>query len=209
MEESKLRASIAANLTAFRKQFGYTQSDIAQRIHYSDKSVSKWERGDGIPDILVLAQLAELYQVSVDDLIRDHGETVDLPHPEGKRTQRYALLFTAGISLLLAAIAYFLFSVIAPDGGDWWLAFVYAMPVACIALTVLANLWHYSYRFLFFVSSGILWGVAVSLHLTFRHTINFGWIYLVAAIFQIVWALWHKMLALWQKIMLRRERKKQ
>ena len=68
-KEEKLKSTIASNLTYYRKQAGLTQLKLAEILNYSDKAVSKWERGEGVPDIFILVQLADLYQISVNDLI--------------------------------------------------------------------------------------------------------------------------------------------
>ena len=64
-----MRKTIAGNIAKYRKQLGMTQIDLSEKINYSDKSISKWERGDGIPDVPTLVQLAEVFGVSVDELI--------------------------------------------------------------------------------------------------------------------------------------------
>ncbi len=58
MQEEDLRAAIAQNISFYRRQAGHTQADLAALISYSDKSISKWERGEGVPDIYVLARIA-------------------------------------------------------------------------------------------------------------------------------------------------------
>ena len=57
------REIIAENITALRKSARLTQAELAEKLNYSDKAISKWERGDSVPDVLVLAELAELYGV--------------------------------------------------------------------------------------------------------------------------------------------------
>ena len=74
----EINRKIAKNLTYYRKAAGYTQAELAEKINYSDKSVSKWESGNGVPDIYTLIQLAELYGVSVDVLIGDGKAPVAL-----------------------------------------------------------------------------------------------------------------------------------
>ena len=56
-----LTAIIAENLVYYRKKAQMTQLQLAEKLNYSDKSISKWERGEGVPDIFILAQLAKLY----------------------------------------------------------------------------------------------------------------------------------------------------
>ncbi len=69
MTEQELRETVAKNLIAYRKLNKLTQLELAEKINYSDKSVSKWERGDGLPDLYVLKLIADLYDISVNDLI--------------------------------------------------------------------------------------------------------------------------------------------
>ena len=69
-----LNKTISQNLVSLRTKSGLTQLQVAERINYSDKSVSKWERGDAIPDIPVMLQLAKLYGVSLDDMVKDYGK---------------------------------------------------------------------------------------------------------------------------------------
>ena len=57
-------------LAQLRKEQGWTQKDLADQLHVTDKAVSKWERGLGFPDIKLLEPLADLLQVSLAELIR-------------------------------------------------------------------------------------------------------------------------------------------
>ena len=69
-----LSSVIAKNLSTLRKEKGLTQGEIAERFHYSDKSISKWEKGESLPDIGVLKELAAFYEVSLDFLVTEHSE---------------------------------------------------------------------------------------------------------------------------------------
>ncbi len=68
----QLRAIIASNISRLRLNAGYTQQELASMLNYTDKAVSKWERGESVPDISVLARIAEIFGVTVDYLITDH-----------------------------------------------------------------------------------------------------------------------------------------
>ena len=80
MQDEALRAAIARRIAFYRRQAGHTQADLAEKLSYSDKSISKWERGEGVPDIYVLTRIAELYGVTVNDLISE-----DAPGPRRTR----------------------------------------------------------------------------------------------------------------------------
>ena len=67
----ELKETIAKNLVELRTQARLTQLQLAEKLNYSDKAVSKWERGEAIPDIRVLIKLAEIYNITVDDILTD------------------------------------------------------------------------------------------------------------------------------------------
>ena len=69
--EENLKKHFAKNLSSYRRQSGMTQLELAERLNYSDKSVSKWERGDGLPDLFVAATIADMLGVSLNDLISE------------------------------------------------------------------------------------------------------------------------------------------
>ena len=74
MEDEKLKYQIGANIALFRKRLGLTQAGLAEKINYSDKAVSKWERGESVPDVVTMVSLAEaLATVAVRPTLRRLG----------------------------------------------------------------------------------------------------------------------------------------
>ncbi len=67
-----LKQIFAANLQSLRQARGLTQTDLGIQLNYSDKAVSKWERGESIPDAAVLKQISSLFGISLDSLLTDH-----------------------------------------------------------------------------------------------------------------------------------------
>ena len=63
------RQQFGAFVARLRKEKGYTQKDLAQQLHLSDKAVSKWETGVSIPDTALLVPLAEILGVTVTELL--------------------------------------------------------------------------------------------------------------------------------------------
>ena len=112
MTEANLRALLAKNLAHYRRQSGLTQSELSERINYSDKSVSKWERGEGMPDVYVLTQLADIFGITINDLLADTPK----PLPSNRSRQHVVIvLLSVGLVWLCATIAYFfsmLFAII-------------------------------------------------------------------------------------------------
>ncbi len=80
MTTLELHNSITARLLFYRKLHDLTQAQLAKLLGYTDKSISKWERGEAIPDIDTLYALSEIYGITVSELI---GQT-----PECKETQK-------------------------------------------------------------------------------------------------------------------------
>ena len=66
-----LNLIIAKNICEYRKKCELTQSELANLLNFSDKSVSKWERGLCCPDISLLPLLASLFSKSIDELFSD------------------------------------------------------------------------------------------------------------------------------------------
>ncbi len=142
---------IAKNITALRKNAGMTQAGLAEKIGYSDKSVSKWERADGIPDVICLKAIADLFGVTVDYMLtEDHPkpaseESVPTEIPEPEKAQQLYITNHFAVSLvsvagvwLLAFIAYIILRLCSISFG---LSFVIACPVTAILLIVFNSLW--------------------------------------------------------------------
>ena len=185
MNADVLKQNIAKKLTFYRKNAGLTQSDLAERINYSDKSVSKWERGEGLPDIAVLVSLAELFGVSVEDFIISKP-----PRRPIKSVKRHTLspLLAVGLVWLIATFSYFVLMLAAPDLPRTWLTFIYACPASFVVLVVFSRLW-WKIPLQILSASGLIWTIAVSINVSFRLTYMYL-IYVVAAVLQILMILW-------------------
>lgn len=186
MDENKLKGILADNLVYYRKLHRLTQAQLAEKINYSDKSVSKWERGDGVPDIYVLTLLAGLYGITVNDLIRERSAVN--PVPVVKKRILVPLL-SMGLVWLIAAVLFFVLRLFTPQLEKLYLCFVWAAPVSVIVGVVFANLWWNDLlRFLFV--SVLIWLLAVALFLTITLE-SMYLIFMVAGILQVLVLLWY------------------
>ncbi len=161
----EINRKIAKNLTYYRKTAGFTQAELAEKINYSDKSVSKWESGNGVPDIYTLVQLAELYGVTIDTLLGDGA-----PIRVQKKTRSLHLLIMllcSGI-IWLVATCFFVAMQLFYAGHAWWLSFVYALPATAVVLLVFAAIWKYR-TLTFFSVTLIIWLGLTCLYLTIRY----------------------------------------
>lgn len=132
----ELRTIIGRNIVSLRKSAGMTQADLAAKLNYSDKAVSKWERGEAIPDIETLRALADLFGITVDELISDRKKKKALP--------RRALipLLSCALVWVVATLVYVAVRMFAPDVPRLWLAFLWALPASAVICLVFSCVWH-------------------------------------------------------------------
>ena len=205
MDDEQVKERIGGNIAFYRKQAGLTQAQLAEKLNYSDKAVSKWERGDSIPDVLTLMQIAARFQVTVDDLLGDVNALPDNPTTlERAMTQvsEKALKRKANKNVILALsttlvwfVALFVFVVFSSFSiPNSWLAFFYAVPVNAIVLLSLRSAWH-DFRWNKALISAIVWGSLVSIHVSIWAFLDFNaWkIYLLGIPGQIAIFLWFRM----------------
>lgn len=133
-----VKSIIAKNLAYFRKENGLTQAQLAEKLNYSDKAISRWELGDTLPDINVLCQICEFYGIDMNTLT---GEDVEYEASLNERNQGKPVVYKVCIGLLtisvvwLVAILTFIYSGMM--GGVYgWMAFIAALPASCLVIGV-------------------------------------------------------------------------
>jgi transcriptional regulator with XRE-family HTH domain len=164
---TEINEIIAKNLIYYRKSAGLTQAELAEKINYSDKSVSKWESGNGVPDIYILMELARLYKITLNDLVGSTAHQENKSIAEKKKTfwaRLLIILLSSGIVWLVATVFFVGLQLMNP-AGSWWLIFLYAVPCNAILLIVYASIW--KYRILNFTAvSTLVWSVLACVYLT-------------------------------------------
>lgn len=183
IEESALRHTIAKNIAAYRKSRRDTQLELAEKLNYSDKSVSKWERGESTPDIFILTQIADLYGITVSNLI---GE-VEPPKENKPYSQIFILVLSVALVFAVAA-ALFVAFVIADIPFRAWLFFIYALPVASIVCIVFTCLWWGLWQQGLAISA-LIWTMGVSLYLSLPLD-RLSLLFVVCAALQVLVILW-------------------
>ena len=190
MTEEQLRSNIAKNISELRKASEITQAELAEKLNYSDKSISKWERGDGVPDVIVLQKIADLFGVTLNDIVSD--EKPKLPRKKPYLTNRIVIpLLSVGLVFLLASIAFFVLRMV-----DVWvdksaLLFAYAVPVALIVLLIFSEIWWVLTARLLTLS-GLIWTLFACIRLTVANE-DINYIFIIAAILQVITVLWFVM----------------
>lgn len=162
----ELKVIIAGNIASLRKAREMTQFELAEKLNYSDKAVSKWERGESIPDVAVLKQIADLFSVTVDYLLTaDHSTQKEQPGVISQRNRSYIM----GLSILLvwfvATLAFVVCDLAEPPIHLHWLAFVYAVPVSAIVWLIFNSIW-FTPRINWIITSILMWSALISIYLT-------------------------------------------
>ena len=173
MDDEKLKKQIGANIVSYRKRDGLTQAKLAEKLNYSDKAVSKWERGESAPDVLTLTQLANLFGVTVNDLLEDPNKLPDdigavervMERAVKKALNRQAdkkiiMSLSSILVWFIALLCFVVFTIL--DVPKSWIAFVYAIPADAIVLLTLRCAWK-DFRWNRALISVIMWGGLASL----------------------------------------------
>ena len=177
-QEALLRHQIAENIAYYRRQNGDTQAELAKKLNYSDKSVSKWERAEGTPDVFILWRIAQLYNITVQDLL---GEK-KVPQTGGKRI--LILLLSVGLAWLTATVLFCASKMSGLLSDRAWLLFIYALPVSGVIFTVFTSLW-WSRLTQFLSGTLLLWGAGLSLVLSLHLQSSF-FLFVVCGVLQVL-----------------------
>ena len=207
MDDEKLKLLIGGNIASYRKNAGLTQAGLAEKLNYSDKAVSKWERGESIPDVLTLMALAEKFGITVNDLLTDPDALPGNPGKlekamtqvsekalKRKADKNVILALSSTLVWFVALLAYVIlssFEILEPYSC---LLFFYAIPANAIVLLSLRSAWH-DFRWNKVYVSAIVWGSILSIYVTIRTIFRYSFwkVFLLGIPGQIAIFLWFRM----------------
>ena len=167
MDELKL--ATASNIIKLRTGAGMTQAELGEKLNYSDKTVSKWERAESVPDAWVLKQLGEIFGVTVDYLISSHDEWEGVPGMEETEPEKS---FSSGVVTLVSVTGIWTLALLAfiiifwALGSLQWLIFAAAVPVTMITLLVFNSVWRHGKENKWIVA-GLVLSLLLLIYLTF------------------------------------------
>ena len=188
----ELKNQIGKNIAEYRKLAGLSQIDFAERLNYSDKAVSKWERGESLPDIIVLKQIADLFGISVNDLLGEKDtkkKRIDLK--KLLRNKIFVLTLSIGIVWLVATIVCAFILIFNAPQKLAWLPFIYALPISAIISIVFTSLWKHR-LWLFISQSMLVWTFVLSICLSVDYS-GIWYMFIIAIPLQILIILWNLM----------------
>lgn len=191
---SDLRKIIGVNLQELRKQKKYTQLDLANELGYSDKAISKWEKGDSLPDIEVLYQIANFYGVTLDFLTHEGSfeEKKEYVIPANDKWNKIiicilTILLVWSVGLIVYFYKYF------QSNSYIWTAFIWPIPATFLVLYVFNKIWGRKGR-RYIIASMFSWGLILSTYLeSLRNNENVWMIFLLGIPIQIILILWSQL----------------
>ena len=158
-----LKEIVSKNMIYLRTNNEMTQLELGEALSYSDKAVSKWERGEAVPDAYVLKKLSAIFNVSVDYLLCEHSKeelkTVKPRQIDRRVISLISFLGTWTLAIIIFAVFWFL-------GSPEWLVFVYALPVSLIVMIVLTALWGKKKTNIYYISF-LVWSIINAIYFTF------------------------------------------
>ncbi len=195
MTNEELKTRVGTNISRLRRDAGLTQADLAEKLNYSDKAVSKWERAESMPDLLTIVQLAELFGTDINQILSSEDAPAAAaaadaaPAAPAKRHKRIA---DKGIiqklcTILVWFVALFIYTIVDSfDVAYGWTTFFFAIPVNAIVLLSLRCAWG-MHNWNKVLISIIMWGSLVCIFLMFYLTaqVNIWRIFLLGILGQI------------------------
>lgn len=186
-----IKIVISKNISELRRSRGLTQLQLAEKLNYSDKAVSKWESGASLPDIVVLKEIADLFGVSVDSLLSEDAEIVKQPEPEGRGRVHFVITALSVVLVWLIGTIAFVGLGLAHVNGPLWLSFVWPLPVTFIVILVMNSIWG-NRRKNYLIISLLMWSLLAATYLS--AVVYNPWLVFVLGVpGQIIIVLWSKL----------------
>ena len=193
---NNVKETLPQNLIRLRLEHGLTQSKLAEQLNYTDKSISKWERGEAIPPVDVLKDIADMYGVSLDFLVSNTDENSYGLSPAVKKEKTNKLIITLlAVSLVwIIATVLFAYGIMFAE-RSFWVLFVAAVPITVIVLLIFNGIWG-KRKYTFILISALIWGALSSIYLAFLTApsrYNLWAIFIIGIPFQIATILWSQL----------------
>lgn len=190
---SEVKQIIGTNLTELRKKKHLTQAELAAKLNYSDKAISKWEHGDAVPSIENLLEICDFYGITLDQLVNEN--TKDLKPKDEEKQNRVNKLVVTLLSFFtvwtLGTIIYVFLDLLLIKNE--WLVFIWCIPVSSIVLIVFNGIWG-KRKYSFFLVTILIWTLITGVYLTFliKYNLNLWLLFVIGVPGTIITILWSR-----------------
>lgn len=176
-----IREIVANNIVTLRKQNGYTQIELSEKINYSDKSISRWEKGEVLPDIETLDNLANIFDVPLSYMLEEHQDAKPISNNQLSNKLAVALV-SISVVWLVATIVFVYLKMFYQF--NYWQVFIWAVPASVIIGLYFCIKWGNKLAKTI-LTSLLVWTVVAGLYLQFIQY-NLWLLFLVAVPMQVV-----------------------
>lgn len=193
---NNIKETLPQNLIRLRTEHGFTQSKLAEKLNYTDKSISKWERGEAIPPVDVLKDIADLYGITLDTLISDTNGIAHSLNAEKKREDANKIIITLlAVSLVwIVATVLFVYGITFAK-RSFWIFFIAAIPITTVVLLIFNSIWG-KRKYAFILVSVLIWTMLAAIYfavLTAPSSYNLWAIFIIGIPLQIATILWSQL----------------
>ncbi len=194
---SDLKMVIGKNIAEYRKIAGLSQIDFAEKLNYSDKAISKWERGESLPDVVVLKQIADFFGITLNDLAGYNNKKGKIIPSLKKLLQNkiLATLFSVGVVWLIATIVFVVLNLANVLTEYAWLSFIYALPITGIVCVILSSVFFKNCKLFTLLQvlfeTLFVWTLALSICLSIKTMQNIWLLLIIAVPLQILIIIWN------------------
>lgn len=181
---------IGKNLQILRKKNKFTQFELGEKLNYSDKSISKWEKGESLPPIDVFYKLSKLYNVSLDNIVGEEKIKATVIETKDMRKRYLHITLLSILAVWLVALVLFVFLHIF-SGNYYPMCFAWSVPVSLVVGIVFDAIWN-KCKILFVLLSGLVWSTLLCIAVQLVH-FNIWEILLIGIPLQIGVIIWSRM----------------
>lgn len=183
--DQALKRLVADNITMYRKANGLTQIQLAEKLNYSDKAVSKWERGESLPDLYILMQIVDMFGITLNDLVTKQEQPKKVS--KSKLNHTIVTLLSIGLVWLIAFIVYVILHM-ANVSMDY-MVFLYSLPVAFIVLIVFSKIAK-SRLWVYIAVTGLIFSVPLAICVQLKWQYNSAYLFLISGVLEVLTILW-------------------
>ncbi len=180
MTEEEIKQNFSHNLLRLRKAKNLTQSKLAESLNYSDKAVSKWEVGAVLPDIETMVNIADFFDVKVNDLIYSKKRDIDRKF----KLKNFIICMLSIVGVWLAAVVAYFICFSSGVTERIWLIFIGAIPVSFVLAIIFSALWFNRFT-LFLAITGFVWSAIGTIYVLLNST-HYWFIFIVGVVAELL-----------------------
>lgn len=183
-----IKEIISRNIVNLRKEKGLTQIELADALHYSNKAISKWEKGDSLPDAETLYEIAKFFNVSIEYLFTNHDEVI-LNKEQANKIRKKEIIFYTSLVTIVGLLVYsfiaLIFSIIPQLSRNNIITILLLDGAGVIAIILIIQICLKVKKYITLLLSLLIWNLTIGLNLLFwEYSINY--IYVIAILLQII-----------------------